>query len=370
MEQRTGKREDCFHDGLRVLDAVRQSHDDIIASRRANDPITPEVVNSIIDDMLLFQEIARPKASPMYYKSRRIIDAANAKIRRAQSPALPATHGVHPRSIDVKGPPLKDPPNLPPNHQRHGFGESEFVDRPYAGPKVWVSKHSPSPEGNGRVSGASSRASRQSEAYPDHYDETYEQGSSTTAHLPPLRPALGQDGYSSGRNRGRSSSYDRDNQRPEAHTIISNINNKERGRAANDSDPSSDLSEVNHSVASDQASRGRNSHDRSFHALSHSTSDANREDPSWGNASRGNSRSVASKSLEAIAPGNLVPNQILSTSDRDLAAAQSRKPGTQLPEMSVDEGIVLKRQRGQFPREDLFVELQARDHVSEGYIPT
>ena len=370
MEDRTGKREDCFHDGIIVLNAVRQSHDDIIASRRANDPVTSEIVNNIIGDMLLFQENARSKASPMYYKSRRIINAAYAKIGLAQNSALAATHGVHPRSIDVKGPPLKDPPNLPPNHQRHGFGESGFFDRSYAGPKVWVSKHSPSPEGNARVSGASSRASLQPDAYPDHHDETYEQGSSTTAQLPPLRPALAQDGYSSGRNRGRTFSYDRYNQRPEAHSILSNINNKERGPAANDNDAFSDLSEVNHRVASNQASRGRNSHDHSFHALSHSTPDANREDPSWGNASRDISYSVASESLEATASGNLAPNQILSTSDHDHAAAQNRKLATKLPEMSVDEGIVLKRQRSQFPREDLFVELQARDHVNEGYIPT
>lgn len=369
MEERTRKREDCFHDGTTVLDAVGQSHHDIIASRRADDPITPEVVNNIIGDMLLFKQEARSNASSMYYKSRRTIDAAYAEIRRAQSPALAVTHGVHPRSIDVKGPPLKDPPNLPPNYQRHGSGESALVDRPGTDPKVWVPKRSPSTEGNGPVSGGSSRASRQSDAYSDHHDKTYEQGSSTTAHSPPLRPALGQDGYSSGRNRGRPSSYDRYNQRTEAHTTLSNIHKQERGRAAYDNDGFSDLGEVNHRVASYQASPARNSHDHSFHALAHSTSDADREDPSWGKASRDISYPVASNSLEATASANLAPNQILSTSDRDLTASKNRKLATQLPEMSVDEGLVLKRQRARFPREDLFVELQARDHVSKGCIP-
>ena len=350
MEQRIRKREDCFHDGLTVLNAVGQSHDDIIASCRANDPVTPEVVKGIIGDMLLFEEKARPTARLMYYKSRRIME--DAKTRHTQSLALASIQGAHPRSTQ-----LKDPPNLPPNHQRHGFGESAFVSRPYAGPKVWVSKGSPSPEGNGRVHGASSWARRQSDAYPDNHHQKYKQGSSTAAYSPPLRPVSVQSGYSSGRDGGRASSYDHYNQRPEAHTILSYINNNETGRVTDDNDPSGNLSEVNHRLASDQALRGPNSHDRSFHTLSYSASNADREDPSWGNASRHTPYSGPSKSPEA-------------TLSADLAAPENRKRATQLPEMSVNEGIVLKRQGGQFPREDLFAELQARDHVSGGYIPT
>ena len=350
LEQRTGKREDCFHDGSTVLDAVGQSHDDIIASCRANDPVTPEVVKGIIGDMLLFQESARCAARPIYCKSRRIMN--DAKARHTQSLALAAIQGAHPRSTQ-----LKDPPNLPPNHQGLGSGESAIVFRPYSGPKVWGSKGSPSPEGNDQVYGASSWAHRQSDAYPDHHDQTYEQGSSTAAHLPPLRPVSVQSGYSSGRDGGRGSSYDHYNQRPEAHAILSDINNNGTGQVADNNDSFGDLSEVNHRVASNQALRGPNSHDRSFHTLSYPASNADQEDPSWGNASRDTPYSGPSKSPEA-------------TSSADLAAPENRKRATQLPEMSVNEGIVLKRQRGQFPREDLFVELQARDHVSGGYVPT
>ena len=338
MEEMNHKREDGFHDGIKVLKTVEQSHRDIIDTCRANnDPITPEVVNHIVGDMLLFDEKARSEASPMYWKSRRIIGAANAKLGHAQSPALAATHDLHPRSINANGPLLKDPPNLPPDHHRHGSG--------------------------GRVFGGSSHA------YPDSHHETYEQGSSTTAHLTPLRPVPGQSGYSRGRSRGRASSYDHYNQRPEAHTILSDINNNQTGRVADDNEPSGDLGEVNHRAASNKALRGPNSHDHSSHALSHSTSNADREDPSWGNASRDTPYSVPSKSREDTSSADLAMNQTLNMSDGDLAAPENRKPAKQLPEMSVNEGIVLKKQRVQFPRQDLFTELHARDHVSEGYDP-
>ncbi len=341
MEQTTGKREDCFHNGLAVLTAVHQSHQDIIDSRRANDPITPEVVDSIIRDMLLFKEEQRPKALFIYYKSRRVIDEANAKTRRAQSPALAVTHDAHPRPINVKSPPLKDPPNFPPNHERHGSGESAF-----------------------RMFGGSSRGSRQSHVHPDCYDETYEQGTSNAAHSPPPQPTLGQYGYSNRRDRGRSSSHDRYYQPQEAHTIHPNIKIKNSGQAAYDSDPPGDPSGVNHMAALNQPSRGRDMQSRSPQALSYSASDANEEDPSRGNARRDKSYAVASTSLTATPSGHSERNQTLNTPDLGLVAPENRKVGTQLPEMSVMEGLSLKRHGQRFPREDLFMGLKARDHVS------
>ena len=363
MEQRTGKREDCFHDGLTVLTAVRQSHDDVIASCRADDPITPEVVRNVIHDMLLFKEEQRPKASFMYYKSRRVIDDADAKIRCAQSPALAATQGIHPGPIDAKGPPLKDPPNFPPDHERHWAGEATLLRRPYAGPKTWVPKSLPSPEGNGRVLGGSARASRQSYGCPDDHTETYEQGSSTTAHSPSLRPASGHDGYSGRRHHGHSSSHDSYNQHQEAHNIPSDIDNKDTGQAAYDNNSPSDLSEVSHRVALNKALRGRNSQDRSFQTLSHSNPDVDQEDTSWANTRRDTSHAVAMKSGPATTSGDMGANQNLSKSGRDFRASGNRKSETQLPEMSVGDGLTLKRRGHKFPREDLFMELQARDHV-------
>ena len=364
MVKSTGKRENCFHDGKGVLDAVRQSHDDIISSRRANDPITPQVVNNIIGDMLLYEGKDRSEAVPMYSKYRRIIDAASAEIAHAQSPAFAAINGVHPVSFNARGSPLKDPPNLPPDYHLHASGEPALVDRPHNGLKVMVPKLSPSPEGGDRVVGGSSWASRHYHAYPETHDETYEQGRTTTADLPPLRPPYGQSGYSSNRNYGRSSSYDLYNQRPEAHTVVSDTMNNGTGRATDDNDPSGDLSEVNHR---NQALLGPNSHKPSLHAHSHLGSNADQEGPSWGNASKHTSYSVASKSREATASANLAGKEM--TCNGDLAAPKTRKRATQLPEMSVEKGLVLKRQHSKFPREDLFVELQARDHVSKSYIP-
>ena len=370
METRTRKREDCFHDGLKVLDTVKQSHHDISDTPRADDPITPEVVDKIIRHMLIFEEKPRPEAPHMYWKSTQIIDDAKAKIGGAQSPAFATTHGNHPRSIDAKGPRLRDPPNLPPNHQRHESSEPALIDRPYAGPKVLASKRSPFPEGSGRIFSGLPRASRLSPAYPDSHDETYEPGSSTTAHLPPLRPTSRHSGYSSSRDRGRSSSYDLDNQRPEAHTILSDINNNETGRVANDNNSSSDLSEVSHRIASEQALRGPNSHDRSFRGRPHSASNADRRDSDWRDASRDTYDPVASRSLKVTASADLAPNQTLSTANRDPAATKNRRVATQQTEMSLNEGLVLKRQGAPFPRDELFAELQARDHVSQGYILT
>ena len=254
MEQRTGKREDCFHDGLVVLNAVEQSHDEI-ASRCANDPITFEVVDSIIRDMLLFKEAQRPEAFFMYHKSRRIIEEVKANTRYDESPALATTYGVHPRPTDMKKRPLKDPPNLPPNHERNRSGVSALVQRLYAGPKVWAPERSPYSGDNGPVSGDSWRDSRQSHVYSDYHDETYDQDISNAPNSPPRQPAS----------------------------------------------------------------------------------------------------------------GHLGRNQTMSTPGPRLGGHENRKVRKPLPELSVAEGLDLKRRGHQFPRE---MELEARDHVSEGQFST
>ena len=370
MEQRIGKKEDCFHDGFVILTAVEQCHNDIIASHRANDPITSEVVNQLIRDMLLFREAQRPTASHVYHKSRRIIEDAKAKIRRAESPALAATYGAPPRPIDTKSPPPKDPPNLPPNHERHRSAESALFQRPYTGPKTWVRERSPSPEDNGRVTSSSSRGSGQSQMYPDYFDETYEQGISNAEHSPPLRPAPGQHRYSGRRDRGPPSSQDRYIQRPEPHTIPPNNKDKGHGQAAYDSDTPDNPSEVNHLTGFYPASRGRGLQNHPSQELLRSASDAPQEDPSRVNARRETSYLGASGSLEATESGRQGPTLILRTPGLGLAALENRRVETRLPEMSVEEGLSLKRLRHRFPREDLFMELKKRDHVSEGQFST
>ena len=163
MEQKIGKREDCFHDRLDTLDAVRHSHDDIIASHRADDPITSNVVKTLTCDMLLFEEGQRPAAHFLYGKLRRVIKSAKAEIRDTGAPLGPT---------NTKSPLLKDPPKFPPNHKRHKSGESVLVQRPYAGPKVWVPERSLSPIDTGREFSGSRRASRQSPMHPEKSKRT------------------------------------------------------------------------------------------------------------------------------------------------------------------------------------------------------
>ena len=72
----------------------------------------------------------------------------------------------------------------------------------------------------------------------------------------------------------------------------------------------------------------------------------------------------------ATASAHLESNQHLSAPDPDVAASGNRKVGTRLPEMSVQDGLTLKRLQRGFSRADLFVEIEARDHVSEGHFST
>lgn len=104
------------------------------------------------------------------------------------------------------------------------FFESALVQRTYAGRKAWVRECSPSPEDNGRVSGGSSRASRQSHLDPNEYDDTYEQDTSNATHLP--QPASGPHGYSGRRDRGPRPLRAGYNQRMETHAILLNITNE------------------------------------------------------------------------------------------------------------------------------------------------
>ena len=364
MERRIRKSEDCFHDGFEVLTAVAQSHDDIVASRRPNDPITPKILD-LIRDMLLIKAEQRPNAIYTYHKSIRIISEARSEIRPDESLALGAKSSARPTLTDGKRPPLKNPPNLPPNHERRRSGEATFGQGLYVSSGTLFPEGSPTTEDNGRVFGGSSRSSWQSRVYPDTHDEPYDKGVSTTAYPFPVRPRSGQHGYSGRGDRGHLSSHDRYNQRHDAHTSFPHVQNNEAGQDANDNDPPSDLSEMNHIAVFNQASLGHTTQNRSSQALYGSNSDYKQEDSSYGGPRKGILYSVAPNSHSATASGTLRPNETLNTPSRGLAAPQNRRVGTPLPEMSVEEGLSLKRQGRRFPREDLFMELKARDHVSE-----
>ena len=126
------------------------------------------------------------------------------------------------------------------------------------------------------------------------------------------------------------------------------MEDKEPGQAAFVNDPPSNPNEGSRRAGLYKASRGRDMPGRSSGALSPSASGASQED----------------------ALSHLESNQALSRRAIDPAAPENPKAETQLPEMSVHKGISLKRLGDKFPREDLFMELKARDHVSEGHFFT
>ena len=363
MELKTGKKEDCFHDGFEVLNAVQQSHDDIIDSHRANDHITSEVVG-LIKDMMLCQEKHRPTAHFIYHKAERII--AEAKMKHAESPAL-AARSVSQRPIGMKSSARRDPPNLPPSHKSHGSGESRLIQRPYAGPKTWVPERSPSAEANGQAFGGSSQAGRKSYVYSGDYAETYKQGISNAINLPPLQPVSGRYGNSVRRDRGLPASHDCFTQRPDTHTVFPSTSLEESGQRIHNGDPFSDQSELNPLAGPRQSSSGRGMPNRTLQALSRSASGASQEEPDGGHARRDASYSIPSKVAVATASTHLESTQHMSAPDPDVAASGNRKIETRLPEMSVQDGLTMKRSLRGFPRDDLFAEIEARDHVSEGH---
>ena len=366
VEQRTGKKEDCFHDGFEILKAVQQSHDDIIDSHRANDHITSEVVG-LIKDMMLCQEKHRPTAHFIYHKAKRII--AEAEKKHAEGPALSAG-SISQRPTGMKSLVRRDPPNLPSSHERHGSGESSWAPRPYADPRSWVPERSPSAEANGRTFGGLSQAGRKSHVYSDDYAETFKQGISNAVSLPPLQPVSGQYGNSGRRNRGPPASHDYFTQRPDTQTGFPSTSLEDSEQPIYNGDPFSDQSELNPLAGPRQSSRGHGMLNRTPQAISRSASGASQEEPDGGHPRRDMPYSIPSKFAVAGASAHLESTQHLSAPDPDVAASADRKIETRLPEMSVQDGLTMKRSQRAFPRDDLFVEIEARDHVSEGHFST
>ena len=359
MERKNGKKEDCFHDGSRVLTAVANCHADIIDSRRADDLITSDVVH-LIRDTLIFKEAERPNAIFLYGRSRRIIERAKSNTGHSDSLASAATYGLHP------SPPLKEPPNLPSDHTGHESGESPFQPRPHLRANALVPERSSFPGDNDQALHGPSRGGRSSHVSPGHHDGAYEQGASNFARSPPPRPASGHYPYFSGRDHGPSSSHGHYSQFPETHTILSSNQNGDLGQASYDSDPPGDLSELNHMAGFNQATRRRTVQNRSSQPQPY-LAYANQRDRSRGSRREESSYARASKTTTATASGHPEQNEPSTTSGLSLAVPGSEKARTQLPNMSFMEGLSLKRSGHQFPHE---MELKARDHVSHGHLST
>lgn len=91
---------DCFHDGTKVLQAVRKQHQDIIGILRKSDVITALVLSLIEDDMLVTPDEARLTATQLWHKSRTILGKAGKQVGSpgASTTDLPLEPPVRPTS--------------------------------------------------------------------------------------------------------------------------------------------------------------------------------------------------------------------------------------------------------------------------------
>jgi hypothetical protein len=97
---------DCFHNGSKVLMAVKESHRKSTTNLRTEDYITKAVVDRMITDMLDVAP-ARPTAANLWYKSKGIVSDARHQLQLAASPP-----GERSRTVPEHTPP--SPPVLPP----------------------------------------------------------------------------------------------------------------------------------------------------------------------------------------------------------------------------------------------------------------
>jgi hypothetical protein len=63
---------DCFHDGYKVLNAVRETHRNIERSLRVTDNITKQVLDTIIKEMLWESDV-RPTANQLRQKPTQLL---------------------------------------------------------------------------------------------------------------------------------------------------------------------------------------------------------------------------------------------------------------------------------------------------------
>jgi len=113
---------DCFHDGEKILNCVRQCHKNSVRNLRPEDFITKPVVDTLIGDMMGKAQ-ARSTAFRLYQKSRQLVSDAKFDLESARAEPepsnLPMFHG-RPRNrsltvptYDSRPPP---PPKLPPGY--------------------------------------------------------------------------------------------------------------------------------------------------------------------------------------------------------------------------------------------------------------
>lgn len=98
VHRRTGRREECFHDGQELLQAVNDMHTQNVANCRRNDELTEPIINRLIPEMLKTSEESRLPAIWLYKMSKDIIkkySGASDDRSLTKSPKLPPRPSVH-----------------------------------------------------------------------------------------------------------------------------------------------------------------------------------------------------------------------------------------------------------------------------------
>ena len=360
MKIKKGMKEDCFHDGLAILDAVRQIHFDIVQNRRMNDFVTPEVVNRLVGEMLLVRA-SRPDARYLYDKSKRIIDEAQAQLD--QIPTLPPTQ------TDARRPPIEAIMTSSHQHARHLSDESSRGlpttpgSRPWS-PESYPYDYSPDQARNGGVSGSPSRLPLSQARYEQHQqqslsDHAFDMAKGNTTGF--------QQNHYQPPERTASYPY-----RPQYQT---------QGQPFGTPDPS----EVPHQSLHHKPSAGtKDEENGNVENKTTFWTEKQRQSPHASSLSASSTGEEASvqKQHGRTSSGSKPPRTIGGTiSEKALEdrgspiLRQSRRRKTKNwmphPEMTVDQGLEVKKEREHgkripFPPEDqdLFESLHQRDHVS------
>ena len=121
---------DCFHDGERVLDTVTKIHRDLADDIRSSDHVTGAMVHMVTEEMLIESE-SRTSAKSLSYRTKRILQDAETKLRRPTS----YTDTSSLSGNIVRSPP-RTPPEPPPGHDPYSprkFQSQHLPSRTYTG---------------------------------------------------------------------------------------------------------------------------------------------------------------------------------------------------------------------------------------------
>ena len=353
MKQKKGRKQDSFHDGHSILDAVRQIHHDIVHNRRMNDYVTPEVVTQLINEMLLVKA-SRPDAKYLYDKSKRILDDAQARLDEIPT--------FTPTPSDERRAPVEPAPSRPPTHERQDSGDSISGGPPING--VTPQRSETMPYNNDRGQVASNLLGRGGLPYSPNQSQYYWGDQPNTNEGP------------QNEEQAESQSRFHDLDRNSAYRFTNQRQPRRRGPA----DESLSLRQPNYdNEASTQGRNGAsiNPSDQVSHWTKRPGHPSQASISSESIVCEGDSlhgtpgRDISGSATTTLA-GPTTAERSYRNEDSLITAMSGRKErhnSMPHPHLNVEEGLHLKwaRENGKklrFDHEELFESLKLRDHVS------